>query len=107
MIQRIRYEDHETRENNLISVCTYISKTTGAKYRIVLDLNEMMYMIRNERDKVFIKKSKKYGNLNVLKRNARSALGKLGVALKRESRNRTFGLCDKGTTQDKWEKDNG
>ncbi len=103
---RIRYTDHPTRENCLISINSYVSKISGARYKIVLDLEEMEFGIRNERNKEFSFKSKKYGNLNVLKRNARSKLEALGIDLSRESRDRTFGLCSKGHTQHKEEKSN-
>lgn len=107
MSNRIRYQKHEHREDCLISVNVFQSQKNGANYRVVLDLKEMKYYIRNERIKVFIAKSKSYGNMNVLKRNARKRLQELGVNLgKKEVRNRTFGICEKGMTQDKWEKDN-
>ena len=103
--QRIKYKDH-VKDGMLISRRTFISTTTGASYKVVLDLNEMKYKIRNERTKVFSVISKEYGNLNVLKRTARAHLEKLGVQLKRESRQRTFGRCNKGYTQADWERDN-
>lgn len=103
---RIRYKDHNTRENCLLTINAYVSKKTGARYRIVLDLNEMQFHIRNERSKEFVFSSKQYGNMNVLKRNARSKLESFGVDLSRESRDRTFGLCDKGHTQYKEERNN-
>ena len=59
----------------------------------------MEYYIRNERTKEFIYKSKTYTNLNVLKRTARAKLEKLGVSLKREIRDRQFGICKKGYSQ--------
>lgn len=101
---RIRYKDHPTRDNCKISINEYISQRTGARYKVVLDFDEMMFSIRNERTKEFIFKSKKYGNLNVLKRNARSKLGDLGVKVGRESRDRTFGICSKNWNQDKQRK---
>ncbi len=103
---RIRYKDHKYRENSLISVQKFVSSITGATYKVILDLNDRVYFIRNERTKKFIKKSHAYGNLNVLKRSARAALEKLGVKLSKEVRNRTFGLCEKGFTQKKHEEKN-
>lgn len=100
---RIRYKKHPTRDNCTVTINSYVSKHTGARYKIVLDLEEMEYGIRNERNKEFIYKSKKYTNLNVLKRNARSKLESLGIDLSRESRDRTFGLCEKGHSQHKEE----
>ena len=96
---RIRYIDHPTKEDCLISLNEYVSKITGARYKIVLNVKEMWYGIRNERSKEFSYKSKNYGNLNVLKRTARAKLEDLGVNLSRESRDRTFGLCKEGYTQ--------
>ena len=100
---RIKYIEHKFRENSLISGSSYTSSSTGANYRIVLDLNDMQYFIRNERTKEFVYKSKKYGNMNVLKRNARAELERFGVKLKRESRDRSFGRCAKGYTQNEHE----
>jgi hypothetical protein len=97
---RILYKEHDSRDGWLISISKFESGR-GAHYRVLLDLNEKQFYIRNEYSKEFVVKSVKYGNLNVLKRNARAALGKLGVAIGRECRNRTFGLCEKGTTQKK------
>lgn len=107
MGDRIRYENHPTKEQNKISVKNYKSEKTGAVYRIVLDLKEMVYKIRNERTKEFAVKSKSYGNMNVLKRNARAHLVKLGVNLSTESRWRTFGICSKGYNQKKHENGEG
>lgn len=103
---RIRYKDHPTRENCVISINDFVSKKTGARYRVILDFNENNFSIRNERNKEFVFKSKNYGNLNVLRRNARAKLKDLGVAVGRESRNRCFGRCEKGFSQEKWRKEN-
>lgn len=98
--QRIRYIDHKYKENHKISLNSYISKSTGARYRIILNLEDMEFYIRNERTKQYIKKSKtSYTNMNVLKRNARRALESMGVTLDTESRSRTFGRCNKGYNQ--------
>lgn len=101
---RIRYISHDSKEDCLISLNTYTSKSTGARYRVILNIKDMWFGIRNERNKEFSFKSKSYGNMNVLKRNARSKLESLGVELLREIRWRTFGLCEKGHTQDKEER---
>jgi hypothetical protein len=104
MGNRIRYVNHPTKDDNKISIQKFTSEKTGATYKVVLDLVEMVYKIRNERTKEFAVKSKAYGNLNVLKRNARAHLVKLGVNLSTESRWRTFGICEKGYNQKKHEK---
>lgn len=94
---RIKYIDHKFKENHVISTRAFVSKINGAKYRIVLNFDDMQYYIRNERNKEFIYKSKSYTNMNVLKRTARARLEKLGVELKREVRDRQFGVCKKDT----------
>jgi hypothetical protein len=101
---RIRYKDHPTRTNCLISINDYVSLRTGARYKLLLDLENMKFMIRNERSKEFSFTSKSYGNMNVLKRNARSKLESFGVNLSRESRDRTFGRCPEGMSQSQWER---
>jgi len=102
---RIRYVEHKYRDNHKISGKHFVSASTGAKYRIILNLTDMEYYIRNERTKEYVYKSNTYTNMNVLKRNARARLERFGVPLERESRDRSFGLCSKGTTQTKWEKE--
>jgi len=96
---RIKYIDHKYKENHKISTKSYTSQRNGAKYRTVLNLDDMQYYIRNERTKEYIYKSKNYTNLNVLKRTARAKLESLGVILKREIRDRQFGKCPKGYNQ--------
>lgn len=104
--QRIKYIEHKYRDNSNISIKAYTSESNGAKYRIVLDFDEMKYYIRNERTKEFVFKSKAYKNLNVLKRLAREELERFGVNLKKEVRDRTFGRCNKGYTQSQHERYN-
>jgi hypothetical protein len=99
---RIRYKEHPTKEDCVVSINEYVSKRTGARYRIVIDYKAMTFAVRNERSKEFIFKSKQYGNKNVLRRNARAKLADLGVEVGRESRNRCFGRCEKGFNQSKW-----
>lgn len=96
---RIKYIDHKYKENHKISTKSYTSKRTGAKYRTILNLEDMQCYIRNERTKEFVYRSKVYTNLNVLKRTARAKLEALGVELKREVRDRQFGKCTKGYNQ--------
>lgn len=100
---RVRYQKYEYRENGLISVQDFVSQKTGARYRIILDLDKMTYHIRNERNKEFIFSSKPYKSLHVLKRYARKKLESYGIPLERESRWRTFGICKPGHTQAKQE----
>ena len=96
---RIRYEDYSYRKGCKISTKTFTSQRTGARYRVVLDVENMQYFIRNENSKEFVKKSRVHRNMNVMKREAREQLEKLGVFFHKESRARTFGLCPKGYTQ--------
>jgi len=104
MNERIRYTELKHKENHVISIREFISKKTGARYKVILDLENLLYMIRNERTKTFIKKGgDNINNLNVLKRTARKELASLGVEMSRESRDRTFGKVPKGMTQKKWE----
>ena len=100
---RVKYISHKYKKNHVISTRTFVSQSTGAKYRIILNFDDMEYYIRNERTKEFIYKSRTYTNLNVLKRVARAKLEKLGVSLKREIRDRQFGICEKGFSQSKLE----
>jgi len=102
-IQRIKYVDHKYKQNHRVSARAFVSQTTGAKYRPVLNLTDMEFYIRNERTKKYVHKSGKYTNLNVLKRMARAKLESFGVPLKTESRDRQFGLVEAGMTQQKWE----
>lgn len=107
MTQRIRYIDYNYRDNSKISLSSYQSEKTGAKYRIIIDLGDRsQFHIRNERSKEFIHSSPLYKNLNVTKRNARRKLEALGVVLTRESRDRNFGKCEKGYNQQQWEEEN-
>jgi len=97
--QRIKYINHKFKDNHRISTRAYTSQSTGAKYRPILNLTDMVYYIRNERSKEYVFKSDSYTNLNVLKRNARAKLEGYGVVLKTESRDRQFGLCKAGYSQ--------
>jgi hypothetical protein len=99
---RIRYVKHKYKPGHVVSGRSFTSKSTGAKYRIVLrneDKDDMQFFIRNERTKEYVYKSRIHTNLNVLKREARSRLEEFGVELKKEIRDRTFGLCEVGKTQ--------
>lgn len=85
----------------------FTSASTGAKYRVILNLSNpdaLEYYIRNERNKELVYKSGQYTNENVLKRAARERLGKFGVPTGKESRQRSFGRCPKGYSQEEWER---
>lgn len=98
---RIRYQEHPTREECVISINDFVSQRTGARYKVVIDYRNMQYAIRNERTKEFVYKSGSYTNKNAIRRAARNRLKAFGVNMGRESRNRTFGRCDKNWTQEK------
>jgi hypothetical protein len=66
---------------------------------VIINEEEMEYYVRNERSKEFVKKSRKHKNMNVMKKEAREDLERLGVEFKRESRQRTFGVKPKGYDQ--------
>lgn len=101
MSKRIRYKEHPTRENVVESVDTFTSEKTGARYRVRLDYNNNTYEIKNLRTERLIKGGENINNLNVLKRNAKAHLERLGVSFTTERRDRDFGLCEKGHTQQK------
>lgn len=103
---RIRYITHKYKKGCMVSNRQHTSKSTGAKYRIVLDLQDpdsMQYYIRNERTKEYVFKSGTYTNLNALKKGARTKLGDFGVVIGKEIRDRNFGLCESGFSQKEWE----
>lgn len=99
MTTRIRYK--ETKDSGIYeSVKVFQSQSTGANYKVFIDLNEKSYRIRNELSKT--NTTIRVGgitNLNFLKKAAKKSLEKLGVRFVDESRDRTFGLCDKGYNQ--------
>jgi len=106
MTIRIKYINHKFKDDHKITNKLYTSQSTGANYRIILNLSNpesLEYYIRNERTKQYTFKSGQYTNLNVLKRKAREELQRFGVSLEKEIRNRSFGLCEKDYSQEKWE----
>lgn len=101
MANRIYYKPHDYRENVLESTRIYVSRRTGARYIIRLDLNNMIYEVKNMNTQIIYRGGDSINNLNVLKRSARARLESLGVVLGTETRNRSFGLCSKGYNQQK------
>jgi hypothetical protein len=63
----------------------------------------MEYSIINENTKERHRNTRKITNLNALKRSAKNRLIRLGVKFTREYRDRTFGRCDSGYTQEEHE----
>ena len=98
MKQRIRYVE---KDGKLISIKPIISKRTGAKYTVFIDLETKTYCIRN------IVTLRKYeggdniNNLNVLKDRVKKHLEELGCEFGKEKRFRTFGRVPKGWSQEK------
>lgn len=101
-MQRIRYKQIKNKENLYESIKTFISKSTGAIYRVRIDLDKKQYEIRNLTSFRAYYGGENINNLNVLKRKAKAHLESLGVVFSIEERNRTFGLCRKGYTQNKY-----
>lgn len=101
MSARIRYIETDV-ENVLISNRVFVSQSTGARYSVILDLNNFTFRIRNENSKTnTVIGGENINNLNVLKRTAKKHLERLGVSFSSESRMRTFGRCQKGYNQKK------
>lgn len=101
-ITRIRYKKDRKNPNILIS--NEIVATTGSRYKVYLNISELTYKIKN-----LVSESCYYGgenisNLNYLKTAVRNRLqNSFKVELNSEMRNRTFGVCSKGYTQDRHE----
>lgn len=99
---RIRYKD--TKQEGIKESTRVFTSKRGVRYKVRLDLNNMTYAIKNLNSENLIKGGENINNLNVLKQAARERLEELGVELATESRDRTFGLCIKGMTQEKHER---
>lgn len=101
MAQRIRYNEEE--QGIFRSRKVFISQSTGAKYKVLLDTNQMLFKIQNMNTQRFVYiGGENINNLNVLKRTAKSTLEKkFGVSFDEEVRDRSYGLCDKGYSQEK------
>lgn len=102
--QRIRYKD--TKQKGIKESTRVFTSKRGVRYKVRLDLNNMTYAIKNLNSENLIKGGENINNLNHLKQEARNRLEGLGVELETESRDRTFGRCSKGYTQDLHERYN-
>lgn len=100
MKNRIRYIK-TTDENVVKSKANFKSEDTGYTYSVTLNLKDLTYRIKNIDTENYIYGGKKINNLNVLKRKVKQELQRLGVNFEMESRQRTFGLCEKGYSQEK------
>jgi len=101
MAQRIRYQEEEP--GIFRSRKVFVSASTGARYKVLLDTNEMIFKIQNLNTMKFVYVGgENINNLNVLKRTAKGALEKkFGVSFEEEVRDRSYGLCKKGYSQEK------
>lgn len=85
MTVRIRYEKSE-KENILVSVRNFHSKTTDAMYIVYLDLENATYTIKNMLSQRKYTGGDGVNNLHVLKRHVKDRLSKLGVGFSDEIR---------------------
>lgn len=101
MAQRIRY--NEEKPGIYRSRKIFTSSSTGAKYKVLLDTNEMIFKIQNMNSQEFVYVGgQNITNMNVLKRTAKNTLEKkFKVLFDEEVRNRTYGLCERGWNQEK------
>lgn len=95
MLKRVRYRKDD---NRLISINEIVSKN-GARYQVYVDTINKLYVIRNIVSMRKFQGGEGINNMNVLKRKIKAHLKSLGVVFEVESRNRTFGLCNKGENQ--------
>ena len=102
MTQRIRYKETEDK-NIVVSNKIFTSEKTGAQYKVFLNLEKVTYKIKNINSENCFYGGENINNLNVLKRTAKARLEGMGVNFTDEERDRTFGLCPKGWTQEKEE----
>lgn len=96
-LQRIRYKPHPKKENALISDKLYTVR--GGIYRIEILLDSMTYRIVSSVNGDAYVSERSYTNYNVLLKKAKEKAFRLGIDMKQEIRNRTFGRCPKGYTQ--------
>jgi len=101
MRERIKYKPMKNKENVVESIKSFVSERTGAVYKVRLDLNNMIYGIKNLNSEQIFYGGENINNYIVLARTARKHLERLGVKLGKESRMRTFGRCEKGYSQKK------
>lgn len=104
MAKRIRYKRNE--KTGLLESNVLVNDK-GFRYQIRIDEDAKDYVIKSFQTEELIKNPKKLTNLNVIKENARQHVIKLGVNLESESRNRSFGVCSKGMTEEKYKELSG
>lgn len=101
MAQRIRYQ--EERPGIFRSRKTFTSSSTGARYKVLLDTNEMIFKIQNLNTMKFVYVGgENINNMNVLKRTAKRTLEKkFHVNFDEEVRKRSYGRCPVGWSEEK------
>lgn len=97
MKQRLRYE----KKFDKLVTKNVVMSSKGAIYMVYIDPTEMTYEIVNQTSLRKYRGGDKINNMNVLKRKIKQHLIQLGCIFDKESRKRTFGICEKGTTQEK------
>ena len=100
MNSRISYISIDGNEKLKVSK-SFIISNRGTRYKVFLDLEKMEYRIHNALKRRWYTGKNKINNINVLKRAAKRHLLRLGCRFKEEVRNRTFGICEKGYSQQK------
>jgi len=99
MSTRIRYK--ETKEPGVVRSVREFTNEKGTTYYVKLNLQEKTYEILYRENNQPVKKGgEKINNLNVLKRNVKKDLSKLGVKFDADIRDRSFGICEKGYNQE-------
>jgi hypothetical protein len=98
-IMKLRIRYHKM-GNKLTTVNPIFSKH-GSSYTVHIDLENCTYLIRNQTSMRKYEGGEGVNNLTVLKRKVKKHLEYLGVEFDTEKRFRTFGLCEKGYTQEK------
>jgi hypothetical protein len=99
MESRIRYKK-TNKEGIFYSVRDITSKSTGAKYRVKLNLNDNTYLIYNLKSEKSYHGGEGINNTHVLKRHIKKHLEKLGVEFNTEVRDNSSRIRGKNCSYD-------
>lgn len=100
MSTRIRYK--KTNDDGILKSVRDFTNKNGISYYVKLNTVDRTFEIRYKENQQIVKGGgEKINNLNVLKRTIKKELKSLGVEFGDDVRNRDFGLCKKGYTQQK------
>ena len=100
MSTRIRYK--KTNDDGILKSVRDFTNRNGISYYVKLNTNDRTFEIRYKENQQLVKGGgKNINNLNVLKRTIKKELKGLGVEFGEDVRDRSFGLCQKGYTQEK------